>query len=225
MKESGRLGCYEGRKIRVTTEDGCEFVGTARVDPPGYGLHEFGVMEESVLIRGTQIFLSQIRELELLSPGKTKEVSQMEYMELIGELLERPYRIADIFPRRVGRDAPGQYFAVDRYFRGRARMEALHRRMAEVLLRLNCYYDMAVSFDDCETWERNPDPAVFAERLAALSGNQFLRVVFPDERAMIDVEPDDTWMTVYGTQGEMTETVRQLAMAEGFFLWEPMTDD
>ena len=41
---------------------------------------------------------------------------------------------------------------------------------------------------------------------------------------MIDIAPDDTWMTVYGTEGEMTETVRQLAQAGGFFLWEPMTD-
>lgn len=60
----------------------------------------------------------------------------------------------DILPERVPEHAGGQYFSVERYFRQPARLAALYRKFAELLLRLNCYADMAVSFDAGEHWEK-----------------------------------------------------------------------
>ena len=39
---------YDGKKVRLTDEDGSVFTGTAEVFPSGYGLHEFDRAEESI---------------------------------------------------------------------------------------------------------------------------------------------------------------------------------
>ena len=68
----------------------------------------------------------------------------------------------DILPEQVPADAAGQYFAVERCFLRPERIFPLRRKYAELLLRLNCYADMAVSFNSCASWETNPDPETFA---------------------------------------------------------------
>ena len=144
--------------------------------------------------------------------------------ELQNRLLEGEYRIVDILPRRVPEGAEGQFFAVEKYFREPARLSEILRKHAEILLKLNCYYDLEASFDGCESWERNPAPERLAEQVAALAENGFFRAVFPSEEAMIDIDSCDTWMTVYGGGPVFLETVAQLSAAAGFFLWEPRKD-
>ena len=139
----------------------------------------------------------------------------------MGDLLEGPYWIADILPEQVPETAGGQYFAVERFFLQPERLAPLRRRFASILLRLNCYFDMAVSFDSCVSWEANPDPERFGARLTALSGNDFLRAVFAEQNAMIDIEHDDTYMTVYDPDDRLLDKLRKLAAAEGLFLWRP----
>ena len=39
---------YDGKRVRITVEDGSVFTGTAEVLPSGYGLHEFDRAEESI---------------------------------------------------------------------------------------------------------------------------------------------------------------------------------
>ena len=97
----------------------------------------------------------------------------------------------------------------------------LRRKYAEIQLRLNCYVDMAVSFDACASWETNPDPEAFAERVAGLSGNEFLRAVFAGQNAMIDYDHNDTYLTVYDPDLALIDKVRALAAAEGLFVWSP----
>ena len=215
------LSRYEHKKIRITTEDGSVFTGIAETFPSGYGLHEFGRAEESVRIRNVFIFRSDIRRIEELSAPASQNIPPRAFDDLMGELLEGPYRIADILPERVPADAPGQYFSVERFFLQPERLGTLRRKFAEILLRLNCYYDMAVSFDSCESWEKNPDPESFMDRVIRFSGNEFLRAVFADQRAMIDIEPDDTYMTVYDPRCALTDKLQKLAASEGLFVWDP----
>ena len=61
------LSRYEGKRIKLITDDGTEFTGTAEVYPSGYGLHVFNRAEESILIENTHIFHSSIRKIEELS--------------------------------------------------------------------------------------------------------------------------------------------------------------
>ena len=143
------------------------------------------------------------------------------YEELTEALQEGSYWIADILPEQVPAGAAGQYPAVDRYFRQPERIGAIHRKQAELLLRLNCYEEMAVSFDGGETWERDPEPERFAGRLAALAPGVSFRALFPARRALIDIDPEDTWMTVYCPDPAFLALIRKLAEGEGLFLWQP----
>lgn len=143
------------------------------------------------------------------------------YDERIEELLEGPYWIADILPEQVPAETGGQYPAVDRYFRQPERLAAIHRRQAEILLRLNCYQEMVASFDGGESWERNPEPEGFAARLSALPSQADFRALFPGRKAMIGIDPEDTWMTVWCPEPDFRQMIRQLALGEGFFFWQP----
>ena len=58
---------YDKKKVRLVTEDGDVLTGKAEYFASGFGLVEFGREEESLRIRGTHIFLSQIRGVE--EPG------------------------------------------------------------------------------------------------------------------------------------------------------------
>ena len=212
---------YQDKEIRITTEDGSVFTGIAEVFPSGYGLHEFGREEEGVQLGDVTIFKSDIRTIEDLSGTSSEAADPRRFDDMMGDLLEGPYWIVDILPGQVPADAAGQYFAVERYFLQPERAAALRRRFAEILLKLNCYDDMAVSFDSCASWETNPDPEAFADRVVHLSGNEFLRAVFAGQNAMADYDHNDTYMTVYDPNSALMDKVRALAAAEGLFVWRP----
>lgn len=216
-----KLSRYDDKDVRIRTVDGLVLTGRADVYPSGYGLHEFGVFEESIQIEDTQVFLSEIASIEELSEPEKQAGTFDDYAPLMAQLLEQPYWIVDILPKQVPANAGGQYFAVDRYHRRPGRMSQLHRRYAEMLLRLNCYFDMTVSFDACETWETNPKPVRFVEQAVGLANNSYMRVLFVEQQTMIDIDSGDTWMTVYCLTPEVLDLLRQLAGAEGFFLWQP----
>ena len=216
---------YQDKEIRVTTEDGSVFTGVAEVFPSGYGLHEFGREEESIQLDDVILFQSDIRTIEELSETAPEAADSRRFDDMMGELLEGPYWIVDILPEQVPADAAGQYFAVERYFLQPERIIPLRRKYAEILLRLNCYADMAVSFDACASWKTNPDPEVFAARVAGLSGNEFLRAVFAEQNAMIDYDHNDTYLTVYDPGAALLDRVRALAAAEGLFVWSPPQEE
>ena len=210
------LSRFDGRRVRVTTEDGLVLVGRAEALPPGYGLAEFGVEEESLLVRGVHVFLSQIAKIDTLPQAGAPDAESFE--GLVGSLLDEPCLILDTLPERVPKDAPGRYFAADRYFRAPERLAALYRRFAELMLRLNCYSSMAVTFDGGESWEAEPEPEGFAARVESLGG--FMRAVFPEEGAMLELDSGDTWMSVWCPEGALLGRIRKLAAASGFFIWD-----
>ena len=156
---------------------------------------------------------------------KEDRADPRRYDDLVEELLEGPCWIVDILPEQVGADAAGQYAAVERYFRQRPRIVPLRRRYAELLLRLNCYFDMAASFDSCMSWEINPDPEDFTERVTKLSGNDFFRAVFAQQNAMIDYDHNDTYLTVYDPNASLLDKLKALAAAEGLFVWAPPREE
>ena len=63
----------------------------------------------------------------------------------IEELLEKPYWIIDILPKRVPKDSPGQYFAVEDFFLKKQLLE-IKKKHINVILKLNCY--MEITIDD-----------------------------------------------------------------------------
>ena len=213
------LSRYEGKAVRIITEWGEEFTGVAEIYPSGYGLHEFDRAEESVLLGDIHLFRSDICKIELLAEAASFEIQRYAFDPLIAALLEEPCWIVDILPERVPEHAGGQYFSVERYFRQPARLAALYRKFAELLLRLNCYADMAVSFDAGEHWEKNPDPENIADKLTDLPQNAFFRAVFPDERAMADLDAGDSFLTFYDPDARLLDKLQKLAQTSGLCVW------
>ena len=135
--------------------------------------------------------------------------------------MEKPCWVMDVLPKRVPQDAGGQYFAVERYYLDRIAL--LREKYAQMLIKLNCYYDIAVSHDS-EKWKRNPDPEDMERWLGACLSvgptEPSLFISVPSEDALIVVQRDNTHITIYNPSEALLELLRQLATAEGLFVWK-----
>ena len=142
-----------------------------------------------------------------------------EYDRIIEHLIDGPYWVADIIPKRVPAGKPDRYFAVEKYFLQKDRIREIYRRYAEILIRFNCYYGMAVSFDCGESWEEDPDPSDFVKNVLEAPDTAQLRVLFPAQSAMIDLDLGYTDLAVYDPDSNILDLLRPMLLAEGFFLW------
>ena len=140
-----------------------------------------------------------------------------QFEEIIDRLLEKEYHVIDILPDQV-KDCRGQFFAADEFFRTPERLRPLRTRFANIIVKLNCYYDISVCFYPEEVWEKNPAPADLTDRITAMPDNKMARVMIEGEEAMIDIDGCDTYMTIYGAEGELLGRVEALAKAEGLFV-------
>lgn len=129
----------------------------------------------------------------------------------IDELLETQYWVIDILPEQVSAGAPGQYFAIERYWLEPSRLATVKRKHLDLILKLNCY--RSVSLDEEETV--NPDP----ERIEEAVLNRYVCILTGD--SMIISEPDDLCLTLYNPDEQLLELLRQLATGEGLFVWKP----
>lgn len=129
----------------------------------------------------------------------------------IDELLQTPYWIIDILPRQVSKDSPGQYFAVERYFLEEPQRAAIKRMHVNVILKLNCYYDISLD----EEGSLNPSPS----EVAAVLRERYACVMVGE--SMIVSEPDDTHMTLFNPDEQLLELVKVVSASEGLFVWKP----
>ena len=140
----------------------------------------------------------------------------------IEELLEKPYWIVDILPKQVPVNSEGQYFKVEDYYL--QKQDLLCRKYTDMLLKLNCYFDMEASHDG-ERWVCNPEPESFVRMVGACLSNHpsesSLFVYLKTEEVLMTLGSDSTYMTMYNPTEEILELIRQLANAEGLFVWQP----
>ena len=129
----------------------------------------------------------------------------------IDELLRTPYWIIDILPAQVPSGSPGQYFAVEKYFLDKERIEGIKQKHINLVLKLNCYMDVSINDEK----EINPSP----ERIAEEMRSRYLYIMLKD--SMILSEPDDTHLTVFNPDPETLDLIRKLAAGEGMFVWQP----
>lgn len=138
----------------------------------------------------------------------------------IEALMEKPYCIIDILPKQVPANSEGQYFRVEHYYRQRYAL--LYRKFVDVLLKLNCYYDISVSSDG-EKWEANPEPKKmksYVEKcMLKEHRDSTLLVSLNVGEVLITLQRDDTYMTLYNPTEDVLDIVRVLASSEGLFVW------
>ena len=142
-----------------------------------------------------------------------------EILDRIEELLERPCWVIDLLPYRVPEESAGQYFAVEEYFLKDPQNGRLRQCFAQILLKLNCYYDFLVYLNDGETVE-NPSPERLEETI--LHNRGIVDIVLKE--AMIVVRHDDTYMSVYDPDERLLNILKPLAAANGLFLWKADQD-
>ena len=133
---------------------------------------------------------------------------QIPMTKKIEELLQTPYWIIDILPKQVPEDSPGQYFEIEKYLR-EEQMKGIRQKHANVILKLNCYREIELD------GEKNPEPVRIAEAI-----NEQVTYIITGG-AVILSEPDDTHMTLFNPDKELLGLVKDLASAEGLFVWKP----
>ena len=137
----------------------------------------------------------------------------------VEELLDAPYWVVDLLPRQVPADAPGQFFVVEHWWLEGSRGEGLRQRFADVLLELNCYYDLLFIRDDETEGMLNPSPKRLVKWV--LRDRGMINVLVEGEGALVSVPSQSTCMTVYGASDDLLALVRQLAGSVGLFVWQP----
>lgn len=124
----------------------------------------------------------------------------------IEKLLNTEYWIIDILPKRVPKDSPGQYFAVENHFLSEERDTIKHKHI-NLILKLNCYMEISIE------GEADPEPAKTEEIMKA----RYVYIMMGD--SMILSEPDDTHMTLFNPDDELLELIKLIASGEGLFVW------
>lgn len=135
----------------------------------------------------------------------------------IEDYLERPYWVIDILPKQVPANGRGQYFKIEKFYLSEPQAELLCRKFANLLLKLNCYDDIAVRGYD-EQWIDNPAPEHLVNWVMT---RKPLHVLLKSTDALIVSHGDETYMTLYGADEETLQLVGTLAAAEGLFVWKP----
>ena len=139
----------------------------------------------------------------------------------IEDYLEKTYWVIDPLPRQVPAHSRGQYFRIEEHYRSRPLIDALYRRFADILLKLNCYEDLSFSTDG-DQWETNPLPTqIEAMVRQSLSDLRMLYVMLPAVETLITLSADDIYMTIYNPSEETLELLAPLVASEGLFIWKP----
>lgn len=135
----------------------------------------------------------------------------------IEDLLTKSYWIVDILPKQVPDDAGGQYFTIEKFFLSPPHVDAIYQKFANVLLKLNCYVDLAVFKVEDESWVENPAPDDL-ERLVLERRPLF--AVLKQSQTMLSITGDDHNMTVYGPNDDTLALISVIASSEGLYLWK-----
>ena len=131
----------------------------------------------------------------------------------------RPYWIIDILPKQVPSDSPGRYFDVERYFR--SRLDGIIRKFADLLNKVNCYCELEVC-QDCESFSGDFTPEDLEHFLQETNVSPFpLYIRVNSSDALFAYAGDEHYLTLYEPAAELLALVRQLAQAEGLFVWSP----
>ena len=141
---------------------------------------------------------------------------ETDYSKLCEPLFERECYVIDFLPRRVSGKSAGRYFSVEAHFSEPGRISDLYRAFADIVLRLYCCYDIAIT--DGDGWVADPAPSLLEKKILDCAGHGFLNVLLPGENALIALNGGDLYMTLYAPGKELLRTVKQLASGKCLFV-------
>ncbi len=131
-------------------------------------------------------------------------------------LLEKEYWIVDLLPRQVSAERAEAWFAAEEFFLEAPRLRALYESFGSLLVKLSCYYDLALCAEG--SWTEKPAPREIRERVAACAERGWCNLLLPGEESLITLNGGDLYLALYHPHEALRETMEQLARSEGLFL-------
>ncbi len=138
--------------------------------------------------------------------------------QIIEDYLKKPYWVIDILPKQVPENSGGQYFEIEKYFLKQPQFEGICKKFSNILIKLNCYYDISI-YNVLDEQMHNPQPDLIE---TWLSSGSIVYTIIDCEDAMIGFDGDEHSMALYNPHEELLQIIRDLAAAEGLFVWKPM---
>ena len=200
---------FEPVCMSMTEDDHEEFLRWIDIDDPIKYYPEFFRTELLHPEDGVKHFVTDER-CQKCNGDKEKHAAERatgDRKVTIEELLEKPYWIIDILPKRVPKDSPGQYFAIEDFFL-KEQLTEIKKKHIDVILKLNCYMDISID------GEKNPAPG----RIRDIMMERYVYIMLGD--SMILSEPDDTHMTVFNPDKELMDLISEISSSEGLFVWK-----
>ena len=136
---------------------------------------------------------------------------------MIDKYLEKPYWVIDILPKQVPINSRGQYFKIAHFYRNEPQYDTFCRKFFNILMKLNCYVDID-AFLHLKEWIHNPAPELL---FSWIRERKLLYILLKSLDAMISVDGDDLYMTLYNPTDDLLEFNRTLASSEGLYVWKP----
>lgn len=147
----------------------------------------------------------------------------MTLSEKAENLLNKPYFIIDILPRKVEEKSKGQYFEIEEYFLAN-HSEKVFRNFAELLLKVNCYYDFDVCYYEFESennksdqWILNPPPKDIYSKISSCEKEKRYINIIIDNNTMIAINGDFLHLTIYNPNKELQSLIVELCKGYGLY--------
>lgn len=142
----------------------------------------------------------------------------MNDIAIIDKYLATQFWVIDFLPKQVPSGSKGQFFNIEKHLLGDSQHRILLQKFANVLFKLNCYYDFEVCRCGIDEWIVNPSPDLFSSWVIE---NESLSIILNDVDAMIAINRDDTHLTLFNPSEELIELALAIANSEGLFVWKP----
>ena len=145
----------------------------------------------------------------------------MDYMAQLDRLIEAPVYVIDFLPEPVPASRGRVWRKAEKWFSTRREYRRLYRKFLRLLIKLSCFCDFAVSYGP--DWEEHPSPKRLEELVNKCTGRRkgYFNLLLDQDRAMIILNGDDLYLSVYGPDLRLRRLLCRLAQSEGLFLRQP----
>ncbi|MBR0039636.1 MAG: hypothetical protein IJP71_06510 [Lachnospiraceae bacterium] len=106
----------------------------------------------------------------------------------------------------------GSFFDVEKYYL--KNIKELHKKYTDIVLKLNCYYDLEFIVDDKS--QINPKPNIIKK---IIKSKKYVLIRF--DKALITIDKGDLYMTIYNANSKNLKILKELVTSNGLFLWKP----
>ena len=109
---------------------------------------------------------------------------------------------------------------MEKYFLKSPQVDHIFKKFANLLLKLNCYENLDLLTND-EGWLFDPNPETLVSHIMKCPDYYHnLIILLKNWDAMITLNGDDTYMTIYNLNAKCQKMLEDLATSEGLFLWK-----